>query len=39
MLRPGLLSAGLLVIRLAESNDVARNIDALAVAPEPELSP
>lgn len=39
VLRPGLLSAGLLVIRLAESNDVARNIDALAVAPEPELSP
>lgn len=39
VLRPGLLSAGLLVIRLAESNDVARTIDALAVAPAPELSP
>lgn len=38
VLRPGLLSTGLLLIRLAESNDVRRNMDALAVAPEPPLA-
>lgn len=37
VLRPGPLSAGLLLIRAAESNDVRRNIDALAVVPEPPL--
>lgn len=37
VLRPGPLSAGLLLIRAAESNDVSRNLDALAVVPEPPL--
>lgn len=38
VLLPGALSAGLLLIRLRESNDVRRNIKALAAVPEPSLA-
>jgi hypothetical protein len=37
VLKPGLLSAGLLVIRARESNDVRRNIEALGRVTGPDL--
>jgi hypothetical protein len=37
VLKPGLLSAGLLVIRARESNDVRRNIEALSRVTGPDL--
>lgn len=38
VLLPGPLSAGLLLIRARESNDVRRNIEALAAVPAPSLA-
>lgn len=37
VLKPGLLTAGLLVIRARESNDVRRNIEVLTRVPGPDL--
>jgi hypothetical protein len=37
VLKPGLLTAGLLIIRARESNDVRRNIEVLARVPGPDL--